>query len=171
MRALPEREERVEVDAVRAVRLARQEIAPARHARALADASPFSGVDDAVDDERAVERKAVARTANDGEVVRTHGVVNRPAEEQGSDRGDAERRERPERGPPRAGTQQERAGRARSEHLADRPNEDEERQTPSPTAAARPDVRDSTSRAVSSAASANAAAKSASLASRWNRST
>ena len=125
IRALPSREERVEVDAVRAVRLARKQILLDR-ARELPRSLTIFGRDDPVDHERAVQRKPVSRAAYDGEVVGAHGVVARP-EEQRRDRGDTERRERPESRPPRAATEEEQR-RENDQDLAHRPNEDEERE-------------------------------------------
>ena len=121
-------EERVEIDAVRAVRLARQEIV-LHGTRELSGRLAVLGRHDAVDDERAVERKAVACTTNDGEVVGAHGVVTRP-QEQGRDRGDAERCERPDARPPGATPQQEQR-REHDQDLAHRSNQDEERQSES----------------------------------------
>ena len=85
-------EEPVEVDLVRAVRLARQEVVGDRTGE-LARGLSVLRRDDPIDDECAVERKPVPGTTHHREVVGSHRVVRGPDDERHS-QGDAERGER-----------------------------------------------------------------------------
>ena len=115
-------EELLQIDAVRAVGLARQEVA-LHCACELARRLAVLRLDDAVDDERPVEREPVPTAPDDGEVVRTHGVVRRPAEERDED-GQRECREATQADAPAPGKEQDERH-EQEEHLADRSNEDE----------------------------------------------
>ncbi len=116
-------EERVDVDAVRAIRLTREEVVLDRP-RELARRIAVLGRDDSVDDERSVEREPGTGAAHHGEVVGPHRVVRRPDEERNDRSGPQSGKPAEPRSPSSASEEQQRH--EHDQDLADRPYEDEE---------------------------------------------